>query len=370
MLDSARLSKRQIAIALGLLSISCGGSPGGPTLPTPLYDVVAVVFYDENGNGRPDAAEAGRVPDVDVGVEGRIGRTEKLTGRAVIHGVPAGEAEVQIRRRRLPAFYLPGQPLTIQVPQAPGTEAYLPATLPIGSNRPNTYMAFGDSITRGDGSSDGMGYRGLLEADLQGYFGAGAVINQGVEGTRSNAGADRIPRSLAAVRPAYTLIHYGVNDWNDFRCQRSFPCFTQESLAQMVRASKAANSLPFLATIIPGNPAFPQVPPERNNWVHAEDEALRAMAGEEGAVLVDLEAAFLKKGDLTQLFADHIHPNDRGYQIMADEFFKAIKSPNDAIAQGLFEMPSFGFVAPQQDATHAGRRARGVLRPDEPGRRR
>ena len=63
------------------------------------------------------------------------------------------------------------------------------------------------------------------------------------------------------------------------------------------------------------------------------------MARKEGAALADLEAAFLDQDDLTQLFSDHIHPNDRGYQIMAHEFFKAITEPL-AMTGSVFGLPA------------------------------
>ena len=49
--------------------------------------------------------------------------------------------------------------------------------------------------------------------------------------------------------------------------------------------------------------------------------ANRAVAREEGAVLVDLEQAFLAAGDLSCLYTDSLHPNDAGYEVMAETFF-------------------------------------------------
>ena len=53
---------------------------------------------------------------------------------------------------------------------------------------------------------------------------------------------------------------------------------------------------------------------------------VRNLAAEYGTVLVDLEAAFTKDGppDKSGLYADHVHPNDEGYQVMADTFFEAM----------------------------------------------
>jgi phospholipase/lecithinase/hemolysin len=35
----------------------------------------------------------------------------------------------------------------------------------------------------------------------------------------------------------------------------------------------------------------------------------------------------MRESNLSGLFADHVHPNDRGYQIIAAEFFRAITRP-------------------------------------------
>jgi hypothetical protein len=49
------------------------------------------------------------------------------------------------------------------------------------------------------------------------------------------------------------------------------------------------------------------------------------MARAEGAVVADLNAAFGRaSNDLASLFTDHVHPNDRGYTAVAEEFFRAI----------------------------------------------
>lgn len=327
-----RLAAASFALALALLLSSCGGgSPVGPgPTPTPspppgdVHTVTVVVYYDENQNGVLDPGDRARVPSVTVAIAGRTAQTEKTTGRAVVSGVPAGLQTVSVQST--PPFYAAGLPVSIAVPTSADVDVAL--SLPIGSNRPNTYMAFGDSITIGDGSKDGLGYRGRLEAELDEHFGRAAVINAGAEATRSTEGAERIGRNLRLYRPAYNLIHYGTNDWNE--CKGAVPCVTIDSLRAIVESTKAAQTLPVLATIIPANPDLN--PSARNEWVSQIDELIRPLARDEGALLVDLEAAFLREPDLTQLYADHVHPNDRGYRIMADEFFRAITEPSASSA--------------------------------------
>ena len=54
-------------------------------------------------------------------------------------------------------------------------------------------------------------------------------------------------------------------------------------------------------------------------------------------MVADLNGAMIAETpDLPELFSDHVHPNDRGYSVLADAFFRAITSPvGTAAAQDL-----------------------------------
>lgn len=353
------LVQRASLLAPLLLLAGCGGGAGGssPTSPTgpvavPTFPVSVVVFYDENRNGALDPSEGVRLPNVAVAAAGQSART--TSGGTATLQVPSGEQRIAIAQESLPPYYQPGQPGTVRVPQQ--SQLVLPVTLPIGANnRPNTYMGFGDSITVGEGSRDGEGYRGMLEARLGGYLGRAQVLNEGLSATRSLAGAQRIGDSLRRQRPAFTLIHYGTNDWNERACRESFPCYTIDSLRTIVGEVKAQGSLPILATIIPSNTGFNAfVPLERNEWLELINALIREMANQEGAVVADMWQAFFRVREIGDLFFDHVHPNDAGYRIMADTFFDAITRSRIAAtaheALGLVHVPGLGFVRPEQAA--------------------
>jgi acyl-CoA thioesterase-1 len=310
------------ALALAFLLPACGGggSPSGPAPPpAATHSVFGALFYDENGNRTLDVTEGARIPDAVVEIGARSASTARPLGEFTVDGVPAGSRTLTVRVSSLPPMYQPpATAVTITVPTS--GPVLVPVTLPIGRNVPNRYLAFGDSITEGDGSSDRQGYQPILERRLIAHFGRATVIKDGLTATRSDDGADRLGDSLT-VRPAYVLIHYGSNDWNEGRCKFSPPCYTIDMLRSMVRQVKAIQAIPVVATIIPANPA---ISPDRVAWVASQDERIRAMAREEGALLADLEAAFKRQADLSRLYVDHVHPNDAGYQIMAEEFFNAI----------------------------------------------
>ena len=330
------MRKKAGALALTGLLTACGGggSPGAPSSGTPAPPVTlgavatvrGIVFYDENGNGSVDPDEVVRLPEATVSLGGRSASTD-VAGRFEISEVPAGAQHAEVVAASLPPYFAFGPAPSVLVPPPDGFQLALAVTLPVGANRRNVYMAFGDSITIGDGSSGRRGYRAELQGDLRSWFGRAEVVNEGVEGTDSDTGADRLPDRLAREQPAFTLIHYGTNDWNGFGCRTV--CGTTASLRRMVGACRAASSLPVVATLIPANPAYEsRFASARNAWIDATNVQIRAMAAAEGVTLADLNAAFKSEDpSLEPLFSDHVHPNDRGYSIMAAEFFRALTAP-------------------------------------------
>lgn len=297
-------------------AIGCGRSSGvsTPAPAQPTFNIKVDLFYDENGDGAPNAGENVRLPNVRLRA-GSATAVTTSTGEASLF-VTAGSQALTADPSSLPPYFTVA-PLAIDASAA--GDIALAARLPIGSNRPNTYMGVGDSTT------SISGYLDDLRVQLDAYFGAAHTINEGIFGSRSEEGSARIYDDLAHDRPAYTLILYGVNDWNEAFCQSRFPCGTVDNLRYMVQAAKAMNSLPIIATILPVNVGYSKdATPERNVWIANMNALIRKMAAEEGAVLVDLEKAFLAQPDLRPLFIDYVHPSPEGRALMAHEFFLSI----------------------------------------------
>lgn len=320
-----------VAALLGgpLLLTACSGGGGSPSTPSspppPTYSVTATVFYDENGNGVLDPSEIVRVPNVTVVIGTGTGTSAANTGQAVVTGIQEGSFAPQVRTESLPAYYVP--PASVGAPIAvPGaTEVRIPLTLPIGGNKPNIYFGYGDSITAGDGSSDGQGYALKLQNLLAPHFGWGEVRRFGRSGTSSAQGLERIRTWLRTYSPAYVLILYGTNDWQDQTCQNKGPsaCFTIDSLDGMIEVARDFDVLPVLATILPVNPA--RAPDGRQKWIDDMNVAIKGLAQRRAVDLADLNAD-MKAGptSLASLYADDVHPNDAGYQVVAQGWFKAI----------------------------------------------
>jgi lysophospholipase L1-like esterase len=281
--------------------------------------VAVVVFLDENANGRLDPFEGGRIPEVEVVIGGQRASTQAGSGRAVV-SAPAGAQTVTLTAATLPPYHVAGPGVSVQVPAA--GEVPYPVTLPLGpSNNPRVYLAFGDSITLGDGSSDGSGFRAGLEALLRAHFGGAEVVLEGRGGRVTESGVRFIEDAIDRHHPGYALVLLGTNDWNLPGCQDSPPCGVVDNLREVVRRVQGKGAWPILATLIPSNPALS---PGRNDWNAAVNAQIKAMAAQEGTVVADLFAAFQGAAASPSLFADHVHPSDAGYDLIARAYFQAI----------------------------------------------
>jgi lysophospholipase L1-like esterase len=313
-------------VCFGVLPIACGGarssSPASPTAVS--RSVPFVAFLDENRNSQLDAFESLRIPGVEVTFGGAAGKTSVTTGEVTLTVAQTAQS-LTVSSSTLPPYYRAPDPAFVAPPTA-GPVA-VPITLPLGPGAtPGIYLAFGDSITNGQAAvGDGQGYIGQLERMLSAHFGRARLISDGLDSSSSERGDDRILVSLAAGRPAFTLIQYGTNDWSDPRCFEP-PCFTIERLRSMVRKVKASGGFAFVGTLLMTNVGNDfRASPQRNAWVLEQNTLIRRMAIEEDVVLVDLHAAFERSpSSYAELFADYIHPSAAGYRVIADAWFEAI----------------------------------------------
>jgi lysophospholipase L1-like esterase len=189
-------------------------------------------------------------------------------------------------------------------------------SLDFGQNNPSIYSAFGDSITEGVeriGGRSGVtpnSYPAVLEGLLHRLDPAAQVLNRGVGGETTFEGAARVRGVLTSDHPGFILILEGTNNLGD-------PLVSD--LRAMVRQAKANKTVPLVATI---PPQF-ESNADKNRLIQAANGGIVAMAAQEGIPLVDLYSALQDRS----LFSDDgLHPNDAGYQVMAQTWFSAIRS--------------------------------------------
>ena len=206
------------------------------------------------------------------------------------------------------------------------------------------FVAFGDSMSDGvlgllpsavGDPGPAVGYAYKLRALLVNRYTAQTfnVTDEGIGGetvirrapTQKSVGVERLPGVLSRDLPEALLLLEGVNDLNGGDDATELE--TVNGLRSMVRLARGRGVMVFIATLLPQRRgAFRAYSPDA---IVPTNNMIRSMAAAEGAVLVDLYPAFDGKTD-TLLGPDGLHPNDAGYQTMADTFFTAIRGRLEA----------------------------------------
>lgn len=171
---------------------------------------------------------------------------------------------------------------------------------------------FGDSITRGYGSDTG-GYPPKLSDLLNGNSRPAVVANFGRDGESTYEGAGRIESVLASFPAHLMLIQEGTND-----VIIGVSSYTSAyNLQTIVSKVKSAGVTPLLATLpsCDRNGGQTLIP---NEW----NPMIKGLASSNKIVVVDIYAATLPSW--SDNFPDGVHPNDTGYQIMANTWFATL----------------------------------------------
>ena len=178
-------------------------------------------------------------------------------------------------------------------------------------------LSFGDSITNGNGNT-GIAYPVKLQALLQAQYPSQTITvsNAGIDGELAMDGVVRLAGTITPNDDLVILLE-GVNDTNDNVPTSSI----LNALESMVQISQASGKEVILCTLLP---VFPnanghyKADPIKVEEINAQ---IPSIAASKGAILVDMHAAF---GNDTSLMSDGLHPNDAGYQLMAEVLFNAI----------------------------------------------
>ena len=163
-------------------------------------------------------------------------------------------------------------------------------------------LAFGDSLTFGTGANEDESYPAQL-ARLTGR----RVAREGVPGEVSEAGLARLPAALDEHRPRLLLLCHGGNDFlRRFGNQQA-----ERNVRDMVQLAQSRG----IAVLLIGapEPGFTVSPPAFYAGIAKEYRLLY----ENGIIGQVLKDASLK--------ADPIHPNARGYRVIAERLAEALK---------------------------------------------
>lgn len=163
--------------------------------------------------------------------------------------------------------------------------------------------------------------QGMLRSRFSGQ--AITVSNQGSGGETVATGVTQLPGVLSNEQPQVLLLLEGINDINQLHAA-GIPIVVN-GLRTMVQEARRRGISVFLGTLLPqrrGSCRSYDYSDGVDDIVPA-NTLIRQMAGIEGVPVVDLYQGFAGS-EATLIGPDGLHPNEAGYQRMADLFYAAI----------------------------------------------
>ena len=201
----------------------------------------------------------------------------------------------------------------------------LPANFPI-----KKILCFGDSVTFGVtqqyGGSGGArpvlttveGYIPKLWRLLEERYGTGfELVNEGIGGENTREGLDRIDTMIRRHEPDLILIMEGIVDVNNEIAR--FPV-VRSNLAEMMRIGILRGKFVIIGTYLPANPDGFRVFAVEN--IARLNDVIRQEAKGKNVPIADHEVAAPK--GFRGLGSDGVHPNNLGYETMAQVWFESI----------------------------------------------
>ncbi len=163
-------------------------------------------------------------------------------------------------------------------------------------------IAFGDSLVQGVGASPGHDIVSVLSRRL-----GVPIVNAGRSGDTTGAALTRLDSAVLSRNPRIVIVLLGGNDMLR-RVPRATTFDNLDAIVSRIRARGAAVIL---------------VSVELGFGTGADGRAYEELASRTSSALVRdiLDGIFGRQA----LMSDGIHPNDRGYEIMADRIEPALK---------------------------------------------
>jgi acyl-CoA thioesterase I len=169
---------------------------------------------------------------------------------------------------------------------------------PTGEN----IICFGDSLTFGTGAAENMDYPSQLSRMI-----SRPIINAGVPGDTTAMALARLYGDVLSRSPRIVLITLGGNDLKNRIAKET----AHQNLREIIVAIQEQGAL-----VIVGGISIPV-------WGRGFGEMYREVCRETQALLIpDIFDGII--GD-KHLMSDPIHPNGRGYAIIAQKFYRAMQ---------------------------------------------
>lgn len=160
-------------------------------------------------------------------------------------------------------------------------------------------VCFGDSLTKGVGSTDNQSYPYYLQKLVN-----IPVINKGINGNTSKDGLNRI-NDILQFKNSLVIVEFGANDF----FQQISISETKKNMEQIVDKLKQDNIVVLVST--------------EDKQLNKLYSMLKSLAKEKNVLFIN--GILNEIWNDRNLFSDEVHPNSNGYKLVAEKIYKNIK---------------------------------------------
>lgn len=205
---------------------------------------------------------------------------------------------------------------------------------------PTTILAFGDSITYGyvdKAPAPDLGYVPRLQSLLDGEFQGVFVFNAGNPAETTVKAMNRYDQVLSYSQAAFLLFHEGINDTIH---PGDIPVSTTLfNIRVIMQRALELGMNPVLSTIIPRSPAHWSGVGIFRQRAEAIREGILVIAADLSLALIDFWQLFTQypanDGGYAVLMSDYVHPSEKGYQLMAENWHQTLLAIPPAAPQDI-----------------------------------
>lgn len=182
------------------------------------------------------------------------------------------------------------------------------------SNKLQTILVFGDSLSAGYGIKQSDSWASLLQTRIQTENKPYKVINASVSGETTSGGLQRLPSVIKRINPSIVIIALGANDG-----LRGLPMQTMEkNLQSMINKAKAIKAKVLLVGMrIPPNYG----PQYTNRFI----QTYQALSKKNKIPLVPFLLANVSE-DQALMQTDGLHPNKHGQAILLENIWPSLEA--------------------------------------------
>jgi lysophospholipase L1-like esterase len=202
-------------------------------------------------------------------------------------------------------------------------------------------VGFGDSITRGKQKGEVLPHKGYIPrlellVNTEFYLnGDGYVINEGVLADKTSQAAGRIVQVILSHQGKYLLFHEGTNDSIHWEISLAT---VEANIEYIMETALSYGVQPIISTLIPRDPNDKTGQGQSRYRAISISDYIRTLAQQLDIPMVDFWNVFTMyqdQGGFYSVMSDYVHPDDTGYQIMAEEWLKALLSLPPAMPQNV-----------------------------------